>query len=107
MLQIPFLPENELPVSGTFGKDGQKAGGEDSKVGAESTAKSSATSSASPPPKKQCSGGGDDESTVMSETDKVCIVNMNILLLCCFLLMYFSAVHWLSYVNHVAVSCQL
>lgn len=49
--EIPFLPENELPDKGTFGKDGQKVE-EDTKVGAESSSGSS--SSTIPPPKKQC-----------------------------------------------------
>ena len=78
--QVPFLAENELPESGTFGKDGQKVaeGGE-----GDAKADSSSISSSGPAPKKQCSDShdsagagagarGDGGSDVMSETDKVC-----------------------------------
>lgn len=65
--EIPFLPENELPQSGTFGRDGQK---EESN----SDAKASTTSSASPVAKKQCSSSGSSssgDSGAMSEADKI------------------------------------
>lgn len=72
-IKIPFLPENELPQSGTFGRDGQKVDE------SSSDAKASTTSSASPVAKKQCNSSSSSSSSsssgdgsAMTEADKVC-----------------------------------
>lgn len=102
LMKVPFLPENELPQNGTFGKDGEKVKDDvehDAPTSSTSstTTASSTTVSSPPPAKKQCgdhdvNGGtsdgtgagasGENASTAgMTEPEKVWGTLVNIIII--------------------------
>lgn len=69
--EVPFLAENELPKSGTFGKDGQKVEEDVKEDVKESAPLPSSTVPAPPPTKKQCVGEDSTNAESMTEPEKV------------------------------------